>query len=67
MVHCYIEEIEPAKASSGDGIPSFGPVYRSIFAKTSPASVSTNLHTCWDLFVYVYVCVCVERERERER
>ncbi|GLT78103.1 hypothetical protein SLA2020_496490 [Shorea laevis] len=45
----YIIEVEKAKAA-GDGRPSVGPVYRSIFAKDGFPPPIPGMDSCWDIF-----------------
>ncbi|KAK4260305.1 hypothetical protein QN277_003443 [Acacia crassicarpa] len=43
----YIVEVEKAKEAA---TPSFGPVYRSLFAKDGFPPPIEGLHSCWDVF-----------------
>ncbi|CAM6017999.1 unnamed protein product [Sphagnum balticum] len=50
QVERYIVKIEEGEASSGDGVPSKGPVYRSVFAKEGLLPLPKDLLTTWDIF-----------------
>jgi long-chain acyl-CoA synthetase len=50
QVERYIVKIEEGEASSGDGVPSKGPVYRSVFAKEGLLPLPEDLLTTWDIF-----------------
>lgn len=45
----YIIEVEKAKEAT-EGTPSFGPVYRSLFAKDGFPPPIEGLDSCWDVF-----------------
>ncbi|KAK6781756.1 hypothetical protein RDI58_019552 [Solanum bulbocastanum] len=49
MAEKFIIEVEPAKPAK-DGKPSFGPVYRSLFAKDGFPPPIEGLDSCWDIF-----------------
>ncbi|KAI5595262.1 hypothetical protein BDE02_03G126400 [Populus trichocarpa] len=45
----YLIEVEKAKEAK-DGMPSIGPVYRSLFAKDGFPPPVPGLESCWDVF-----------------
>lgn len=46
----YLWKSGEAEAAT-EGVPSKGPIYRSIYAKDGFPALPPNMHSTWDLFV----------------
>ncbi|KAJ6799644.1 long chain acyl-CoA synthetase 4-like [Iris pallida] len=46
----HLIEVEKPREATADGMPSAGPVYRSVFAKDGFPAPIPGLESCWDVF-----------------